>query len=47
MAVSEEGSMTKDLAICIHGLKGAKHGSYLHTEDFLSAIDKKLQTLMG
>jgi len=43
----EEGLMTKDLAICIHGLKGARTGSYLHTEDFLSAIDKKLSTLMG
>jgi len=43
----EEGNMTKDLAICVHGLKGAKHGTYLYTEDFLSAIDKKLSTLMG
>jgi len=31
----EEGKMTKDLAICIHGLKGAKEGTYLYTMDFL------------
>lgn len=43
----EDGKMTKDLAICIHGIKGAKAGSYLYTEDFLSAIDSKLASLMG
>uniref|UniRef100_A0A1I7ZV53 Isocitrate dehydrogenase [NADP] n=1 Tax=Steinernema glaseri TaxID=37863 RepID=A0A1I7ZV53_9BILA len=43
----EDGLMTKDLAICIHGIKGAQKGSYLHTEDFLLAIDKRLATLMA
>ncbi|TKR72506.1 hypothetical protein L596_019940 [Steinernema carpocapsae] len=43
----EDGLMTKDLAICIHGIKGAQKGSYLHTEDFLLAIDKKLAMLMA
>uniref|UniRef100_A0A7E4VM08 Isocitrate dehydrogenase [NADP] n=1 Tax=Panagrellus redivivus TaxID=6233 RepID=A0A7E4VM08_PANRE len=41
----EEGKMTKDLAICIHGLKNTKSDMYLTTEDFLSAIDNKLQAL--
>jgi len=39
----EEGKMTKDLAVCIHGNK-VKHGEhYLYTEEFLDAIDKNLQ----
>ncbi|VDD86831.1 unnamed protein product [Enterobius vermicularis] len=42
----EEGKMTKDLAICIHGLKGATPDKYLFTEDFLKAIDEKMQSLM-
>ncbi|MFH4982305.1 hypothetical protein AB6A40_009014 [Gnathostoma spinigerum] len=43
----EEGKMTKDLAICIHGVKGATRDTYLYTEDFLKAIDEKLQKLAG
>jgi isocitrate dehydrogenase len=39
----EEGKMTKDLAVCIHGNK-VKHGEhFLYTEEFLDAIDKNLQ----
>lgn len=39
----ESGKMTKDLAICIHGNK-VEHGKhYLHTEEFLSAIDENLR----
>jgi len=39
----EEGKMTKDLAVCIHGNK-VKHGDhYLYTEEFLAAIDENLQ----
>jgi len=43
----EEGKMTKDLAICVHGNK-VEHGKhFLYTEEFLDAIDdglrKKLQ----
>jgi len=39
----EEGKMTKDLAVCIHGNK-VNHGKhYLYTEEFLDAIDKNLQ----
>ncbi|VDP07225.1 unnamed protein product [Heligmosomoides polygyrus] len=43
----EEGKMTKDLSICIHGSKkGAEAGMFLVTEDFLKAIDDKLASLM-
>src|ERR1700712_1522733 len=39
----EEGKMTKDLAVCVHGNK-VKHGDhYLYTEEFLDAIDQNLQ----
>jgi len=42
----EDGKMTKDLAICVHGIQGAnKPGSFLHTEDFLEAIRQKLEKL--
>ena len=38
----ESGKMTKDLAICISG-KNVKHGTdYLHTEEFLEAINENL-----
>ncbi|CAI2356561.1 unnamed protein product [Caenorhabditis sp. 36 PRJEB53466] len=43
----EEGKMTKDLSICIHGSKkGTEKGMFLITEDFLAAIDKKMAQLM-
>jgi isocitrate dehydrogenase len=39
----EEGKMTKDLAVCLHGNK-VNHGEhYLYTEEFLDAIDENLQ----
>jgi len=39
----EEGKMTKDLAICVHGNK-VNHGEhYLYTEEFLDAIDSNLR----
>jgi isocitrate dehydrogenase len=38
----ESGSMTKDLAGCIHGLSNVKEGMYLNTEDFLDAIADQL-----
>jgi len=39
----ESGKMTKDLAVCIHGNK-VDHGThYLHTEEFLDAIDSNLK----
>ncbi|KAG7304473.1 NAD-dependent isocitrate dehydrogenase [Plutella xylostella] len=39
----EGGKVTKDLAICIHGLANTKEGMYLHTEDFLHAIAEQLE----
>ncbi|MBM3921495.1 MAG: NADP-dependent isocitrate dehydrogenase [Sphingomonadales bacterium] len=38
----ESGKMTKDLAVCIYGDKVAD-GQYLHTEEFLEAIDAGLK----
>jgi isocitrate dehydrogenase len=39
----EEGKMTKDLAVCIHGNK-VNHGEhYLYTEEFLDALDANLK----
>ncbi|HYC39120.1 MAG TPA: isocitrate dehydrogenase (NADP(+)) [Chitinophagaceae bacterium] len=39
----EQGKMTKDLAICIHGNK-VRHGEhFLYTEEFLAAIDENLR----
>lgn len=38
----ESGKMTKDLAICIHGLEKTKEGMFLNTEDFLQAIADQL-----
>src|SRR6478752_7675721 len=41
--VVEEGKMTKDLAVCIHGNKVSHGDHYLYTEEFLDAIDAKLK----
>jgi isocitrate dehydrogenase len=38
----EEGRMTKDLALIIHG-KNMKEEHYLTTENFLSALDENLE----
>jgi isocitrate dehydrogenase len=38
----EEGNMTKDLAVCIHGNKVTHGEHYLYTEEFLDAIDNNL-----
>ncbi|CAN5705509.1 isocitrate dehydrogenase (NADP(+)) [soil metagenome] len=43
----EEGKMTKDLAVCIHGNK-VNHGEhYLYTDEFLDAIDENLKKKMA
>jgi isocitrate dehydrogenase len=43
----EEGKMTKDLAVCVHGNK-VNHGEhYLYTEEFLDAIDSNLRKKMN
>ena len=41
----ESGTMTKDLALCIHGKK-LNESHYVTTEQFLDALDKGLQTKM-
>jgi len=43
----EEGKMTKDLAVCIHGNKVVHGDHYLYTEEFLDAIDGNLKKKMG
>jgi isocitrate dehydrogenase len=43
----EEGKMTKDLAVCIHGNKVSHGDHYLYTEEFLDAIDANLQKKMA
>ena len=40
--VVESGKMTKDLAVCIYGDK-IQNDQYLHTEDFLEAINQELK----
>eukprot|EP00999_Lentomonas_sp_LEN2_P002564 NODE_446_length_1494_cov_310.825896_g414_i0.p1 GENE.NODE_446_length_1494_cov_310.825896_g414_i0~~NODE_446_length_1494_cov_310.825896_g414_i0.p1 ORF type:complete len:414 (-),score=122.84 NODE_446_length_1494_cov_310.825896_g414_i0:125-1366(-) len=40
----ESGFMTKDLAICIHGMEGAKREHYLNTFEFLDKLNENLQT---
>ncbi|MEC8610527.1 MAG: NADP-dependent isocitrate dehydrogenase [Bacteroidota bacterium] len=42
----ESGTMTKDLALCIHG-KDLNETHYVITEDFLEALDKGLQSKMA
>jgi len=39
----EEGKMTKDLAVCVHGNKVNHSEHYLYTEEFLDAIDSNLK----
>ncbi len=43
----EEGKMTKDLAVCIHGNKVSHGEHFLYTEEFLDAIDSNLKKKMG
>jgi len=42
----ESGTMTKDLALCIHGKK-LNESHYVTTEQFLDALDKGLQGAMN
>lgn len=43
----ESGKMTKDLAVCIHGNKVTAGKDYLHTEEFLDAINQNLVEKMN
>lgn len=38
----ENGEMTKDLAICVHGTNSVPRSSYLNTLDFIKAVNKRL-----
>jgi isocitrate dehydrogenase len=42
----DAGHMTKDLAGCIHGLKNVKEGMFLHTEDFMDAVEAEMKKQM-
>ena len=44
--VVESGTMTKDLALCIHG-KDLHSSHYVTTQQFLDALDQKLQSEMN
>ncbi|CEF68930.1 Isocitrate dehydrogenase [NADP] [Strongyloides ratti] len=46
VATIESGKMTKDLALCVYGPSNIKEGTYLYTEEFLSAIDTKLKEIV-
>ena len=39
----DNGMLTKDLAGCIHGLKNVKEGMFLHTEDFMEAVEEDMK----
>src|SRR5690348_15470897 len=43
----EEGKMTKDLAVCIHGNKVTHGTDYLYTEEFMEALDQNLKKKIG
>lgn len=45
--VVETGKMTKDLAVCVHGNKVSHGQHYLHTEEFLDALDQTLKKKMA
>lgn len=39
----EQGKMTKDLAVCIHGNKVSHGEHYLYTQEFLDELDRELR----
>jgi len=43
----DSGKMTKDLAGCIHGLANVKEGMFLHTEDFMLAVEEDFKKKMA
>ena len=43
----EGGTVTKDLAVAIHGTTNPPDGSYVFTDDFLDAIEAKQKELLG
>jgi len=43
----ENGQMTKDLAICVHGTNDVPRASYLNTFEFMDAIAANLNKALG
>eukprot|EP00096_Caligus_rogercresseyi_P012178 TRINITY_DN5028_c0_g1_i1.p1 TRINITY_DN5028_c0_g1~~TRINITY_DN5028_c0_g1_i1.p1 ORF type:complete len:400 (-),score=105.77 TRINITY_DN5028_c0_g1_i1:1265-2464(-) len=43
----DNGHITKDLAGCIHGISNVKEGMFLHTEDFMSAVEEDFKKKMS
>ena len=43
----EAGIMTKDLAICVHGPKGSDRDKWVTTNDYISAVVDRLETLQA
>jgi isocitrate dehydrogenase len=43
----EQGFMTKDLAICVHGTNDVPRSSWLTTQDFISKVAELLQAKMS
>ena len=43
----EQGFMTKDLAICVHGTMDVPRSSWLNTQDYLSKVAEILQAKMS
>lgn len=43
----EQGEMTKDLAICVHGTNDVPKSSYLNTLNFIKAVNKRLTKNLG
>ena len=46
MDTVESGTMTKDLALCIHG-EDLNESHYVTTEEFLNSLDKRMQSQMN
>jgi isocitrate dehydrogenase len=43
IATVEAGFMTKDLAICIHGMKDTKREHYMSTQEFMTKLAEELR----
>jgi isocitrate dehydrogenase len=47
IATIEDGQMTKDLAICVHGTTKVDPSTYLNTEPFMDAVAAKFEAAMA
>jgi isocitrate dehydrogenase len=46
IATIEDGKMTKDLAICVHGTTKVDPSTYLNTEPFMDAVAERFEQAM-